>query len=122
MSIDTARKTIDEIQEIKWLIDEGSAHIKLTEAQTRLTALKEALAALPTIAPDAIRREVFDELLCAAKATLRATDRVSFAWKVGKCGPLSPKSCYVPDIARALDRLRAAILGAEPEKDDRPTS
>lgn len=76
-----------------------------------------ALAALSTIDPEAIRRETIDELCCAARETLKATDRVAFAWKVGKCGPLSPTSCYVPDIARALDRLRAAILGAEPARD-----
>ena len=35
---------INEIQEIKWLIDEGPAHVKFTEAQTRLTKIKEVLS------------------------------------------------------------------------------
>ena len=78
-------------------------------------------AALSTIDPGAIRAEVVEEygdLIRAARAIIKATDRVAFAWKVGKCGPLSPNSCYIPDIANALDRLRAAILGAEPARDD----
>jgi len=74
-------------------------------------------AALITARDDAVRQEGLDELLCAAKATLKATDRVAFAWKVGKCGPLSPNSCYIPDIATALDRLRSAILGTEPARE-----
>lgn len=57
--IDTVREAIDEIQKIKWLIDEGPAHEKLTEAQTRLTALKAALSAIDT---KAIRREFWNEL------------------------------------------------------------
>ena len=46
---------MEEIQNIKWLIDEGPAHVKLTEAQTQLTKLKTTLSAID---PEAIRREV----------------------------------------------------------------
>lgn len=51
--IDTVREALDEIQKIKWLIDEGPAHVKLTEAQDRLTKLKAALSALSAIDPEA---------------------------------------------------------------------
>lgn len=44
------REAIDEIQAIKWLIDEGPAHVKLTEAQVRLADLKDSLAAIDTLA------------------------------------------------------------------------
>ena len=57
-----------------------------------------------------------DELLAAARATLKATDRVAFAWKVGKCGPLSQGSCYISDISKSLDMTRAAIANAEKDK------
>lgn len=48
----TSKEIVDEIQGIKWLIDEGPAHVKLTEAQTRLTQLKDAI---PIAIDDAIR-------------------------------------------------------------------
>lgn len=52
--VDTMHEAVDAIQRIKWLIDEGPAHEKLTEAQVRLTNLKTILS---SINPEAIRTE-----------------------------------------------------------------
>jgi len=99
MSIDTIRETIDEIQEIKWLIDDGPAHPKLTEAQTRLTNIKSTLSTYA----DEIRRE------CADKAT---------AWLAELHGevpdptlPWSSKLMWVR--ALQVSTLTAAIMGKE---------
>lgn len=51
-------KVVSDTQETKQLIDEGPAHVKLTEAQVRLTELKDAI---PAIDPDAIRAEALRE-------------------------------------------------------------
>jgi len=63
--VDIMREAVDEIQRIKWLIDEGPAHKKLTEAQTRLTNLKATISAIDS---EAIRREFWDELHAEAEA------------------------------------------------------
>lgn len=54
MSVYTIKEAIDEIQKIKWLIDEGPAHVKLTDAQTRLSELKVDLS---TIEEDLVRSD-----------------------------------------------------------------
>lgn len=46
MNIDTILKALDELQNIVWVIEEGPAHVKLTEAVTRLVALKDTIATI----------------------------------------------------------------------------
>lgn len=91
--IDTVREAIDEIQNIKWLIDEGPAHVKLTEAQVRLTELKAALSAID---PKAIRTKVLME----------AADR-AVAWQVNLCS-LDDWSC---ERCTECNQLRYVIMG-----------
>ena len=95
MSIDTIRETIDEIQEIKWLIDDGPAHPKLTEAQTRLTNIKSTLSTYG----DEIRRE------CAENAR-----NAIFDFGIG-----DKEHIYSPIIRKdlAAQLVERAIIGKE---------
>jgi len=114
-NIDTVREAIDEIQNIKWIIDEGPAHVKLTEAQDRLTKLKASLSAIDS---DAIRRKFWDELHAEAETQydrrlellgpIETLDDAAFrktlgdgwsAWLLAK---------------KIIENRRAAILSAEP--------
>ncbi len=134
---------IKEVQEIKWLIDEGPAHVKLTEAQTRLTDLKAALA---TIDPEAIRpsedteklyHQIYDVLPISPALKLlddgklyalitahdeairrecaRAARNAIFDFGIGD----KASNYYSPMIRKelAVQLAERAILGAEPEKD-----
>lgn len=103
----------EEIQKIKWLIDEGPAHVKLTEAQTKLTELKVFVSTYD----DAIRREFWNELYAEAE--------VQFDCRHDTFRPVDTyeKSMIVKTLndgwsawllaKKIIDNRRAAIIGRE---------
>jgi hypothetical protein len=99
LKICTIYEVLGEIQQLKWLIDEGPAHEKLTESQSRLTALKDTLS---TIEPDEIRRE------CDAKY------EPIFRWLFGEEGDFpESKPGHRYNWRKQLREKLAAIVGKD---------
>jgi len=111
--IDEMHRVLEDIQEIKWLIDEGPAHAKLTEAQVRLTELKAAISAID---PEAIRAEA------RAEALREAAERAN-QWLVEQTSTIDPAIASTNGgkwLLRLREKqqasLRAAILADEPKE------